>query len=629
MVLCCHGDHYSKATSLILLLGESGNWNNAWKASSVVTPDSSAPTDDAAAHVSPTNAQARYWIESPPFEAYDPIDVGVLDEEHAYRLVQEFRTSFVSSFPFIVLDGDGPSLRRQAPFLFLAILTITAYDTPRIQCLLSEELRRQMARTIEHCRKSLDILQGLLVYGAWYHTFYRPANQQLAIIVQLCVALVQDLGLSSPAKPKPNKWSFADCGILGRPKGSLAEKRAYLGTYLLSVLFAQSWRKRTTLPYTRYLTLCCDAFRDSSLQTDALIRPLIQSCELLSRVNAHFSYDDIDNADVKGELLLDITVTSFLREKKLIQDSISASIFLQQNTTLTLMFSLLDISINEVCLHTSLWQTPTAQAAPPLSLIRVKMLHSAMIATTSYIKTLLEAPQSELLRLALSSWASWFYATIIICKLVFLEENERLGRTTLEEIPEEIDNLIPQNMDAEDISGYVSASAEISEQSGWTALPVAERYNVGLLFDRFMQKLRFILPEGDAPWHRPKEARESLYAIACIQQVILNGFTKRMDRLNSKTTTTPPTDRAPATAPNTHADGFAQSTWSSSLSDPHGIHVNARAPVPMAPFASFMNFDSINFDGVMLPQSTFPPQMGETVLGDWMWDMVMDDLTMP
>lgn len=200
-----------------------------------VTPESSAHTD-AAPHESLVKQPTRYWIESPPFKAYDPVAEGVLDEEHAYRLVKEFQTSFVLSFPFIVIEGTGPALRRDTPFLFLAVLTVTAYDTPKIQCVLAEELRRQMARNIEHCQKSLEILQGLLVYGAWYHTFYRPANQQLAIIIQLCVALVQDLGLSSTAKVKPNKWSIADCGILRRPSGSLAEKRAYLGTYFLAVL---------------------------------------------------------------------------------------------------------------------------------------------------------------------------------------------------------------------------------------------------------------------------------------------------------------------------------------------------------------------------------------------------------
>ncbi|KAH7076804.1 hypothetical protein BKA63DRAFT_412401 [Paraphoma chrysanthemicola] len=532
-----------------------------------VTPESSAHTD-AAPNEPSAKQPARYWIESPPFEAYDPVAEGVLDEEHAYRLVKEFRTSFVLSFPFIVIDGTGPTLRRDAPFLFLAVLTVTAHKTPRIQCTLAEELRRQMARNIEHCQKSLEILQGLLVYGAWYHTFYRPANQQLAIIIQLCVALVQDLGLSSTAKVKPNKWSIADCGILSRPQGSLAEKRAYLGTYFLAVLFSQSWRRRTTLPHTRYMQQCCDSFSKSSVSTDALIRPLTQASELLSRVNAHFSYDDLENADIKGEMLLDISATSFLRELSHIKASPGVTILLRSNKT----------------------------------------------------------PHHALVQLGLHSWATWFYAVIVVCKLVFLQENERLGRTHLEDIPEEIDNLIPQNMNAEPLSEYVSSLPADGEQSSWNALSVAREYGIRELFERFMDKLRFILPEGDLPWHRPKEERESLYAIACIQQVMLNGYNKRIDRLTAGPATT--VSNAQSTS-RMDAHDVTHGPWQQSVSNHGDGHANAVAPVPLAPYASFMNFDAINFDGIMLPTSTFPPQVGEEVLGDWIWNLAMDDFTMP
>lgn len=200
----------------------------------VVTPDSSAPTD-AAPPDSPPIPPPHYWVDSPEYRTFDPVEAGLLDEQHAYRLVEDFKNSFVEFFPFVIPEGDGSILRQQQPFLFHAILAVTAYATPRIQYLLSEELRRQLARIIEHSRKSLEILQGLLVYGAWYHAFFHPANQQLAIIVQLCVALVQDLGLSRNAKPKPGKWSITDCAMTGRPKGSLAEKRAYLGTFFLNV----------------------------------------------------------------------------------------------------------------------------------------------------------------------------------------------------------------------------------------------------------------------------------------------------------------------------------------------------------------------------------------------------------
>jgi hypothetical protein len=77
---------------------------------------------------------------------------------------------------------------------------------------------------------------------------------------------------------------------------------------------------------------CCDAFDRSPVPTDALIRPLIKTSELLSRVHDHFSYDDIENADVRGELLLDMSATSFMAELKHIKDSVLLSPLLKDNS---------------------------------------------------------------------------------------------------------------------------------------------------------------------------------------------------------------------------------------------------------------------------------------------------------
>jgi hypothetical protein len=79
---------------------------------------------------------------------------------------------------------------------------------------------------------------------------------------------------------------------------------------------------------------CCDAFIDPSVSTDALILPLIQASELLSRINVHFSYDDTDNSDIRGELMLDISATSFLGELKRVKEATPTTV--QKNSQFTL-----------------------------------------------------------------------------------------------------------------------------------------------------------------------------------------------------------------------------------------------------------------------------------------------------
>jgi hypothetical protein len=300
------------------------------------------------------------------------------------------------------------------------------------------------------------------------------------------------------------------------------------------------------------------------------------------------------------------------------------------------MISLLDIDINEVCLHSSLWTTPSQSATAPRSLIRLKMLHRTMEGATTYIRTLLQIPQSLLPHLALGSWCAWFYAFVVICKLVFLEENERLGDTEVDDIPGEIDNLLPHDhvpdepishrREDKGLSDKHAYLGDIANEPGWNALVIAREYNLRELFDQVTKKLAFILPEGSVLWGRPKEQRENLYAIACLHHTMHQGFTKRINQLALAKASSSSTVQ-PATGPNVSSRDYSSvDAWQTSQS----ISGSSIPPVgsTVLPFASFMNFDSINFEGLTQIASTFPPQ-GEEMLGDWMWNMVMDDFTMP
>jgi len=67
-----------------------------------------------------------------------------------------------------------------------------------------------------------------------YHFFYNPIEQQMAIMLQLCVAMVQDLGLSRNPRGKARKIILGEYGHRPTHEQSLAEKRAFLGTYYLT-----------------------------------------------------------------------------------------------------------------------------------------------------------------------------------------------------------------------------------------------------------------------------------------------------------------------------------------------------------------------------------------------------------
>lgn len=283
------------------------------------------------------------------------------------------------------------------------------------------------------------------------------------------------------------------------------------------------------------------------------------------------------------------------------------------------MLCLIDIAINEVSLHSLLWHSSPEMATLPPSIIRLKMLNRTMEAGISYINILLQSSQESLYHLGLSTWSGWFYSVLVICKLVFLKENDRLGKGHVEDLAEEIDNLIPHNMEEVIAQGATSAAQAREGELGWDALTVARAYNVQSLFEEFMGKMRFTLPVGVGPWTIPKTSRDSLHSIACIQQTMLNGFTKRLNLLTSGTGSRDAQSTSTVTL-----DNSAAPTWQDQQP------VLQQVGMGGLPFAGFMNFDSINFDGFTLPASSFPPQGGgQEMLQNWVWDMVMDDFTMP
>jgi hypothetical protein len=163
------------------------------------------------------------------FAVYDPIDSGHLDQDEAAVLLDDFRQEYSQFFPFVVIDAsiDTDTFRREQPFLFLSIMAAMTYKDPSTQRILAETFRDQVAIRIMACtHKGLEMLQGLLVHSAYYHFFYQPGKQQLALMIQFCVATAQELGLARKCKER-------DISSIA-PVLSAAENRALLGTYYLA-----------------------------------------------------------------------------------------------------------------------------------------------------------------------------------------------------------------------------------------------------------------------------------------------------------------------------------------------------------------------------------------------------------
>jgi len=106
-----------------------------------------------------------------PAACTDVIDQGLLTIDAANALLRGYRTTLTPYCPFVIISPriNAEKLRRERPFLFLAIITAALYDNMPLQ----RKLEMEVKKTISECmigggKITFEVLQGLLVHIAWY-----------------------------------------------------------------------------------------------------------------------------------------------------------------------------------------------------------------------------------------------------------------------------------------------------------------------------------------------------------------------------------------------------------------------------------------------------------------------------
>jgi hypothetical protein len=154
----------------------------------------------------------------------------------AHRRLETFQQHFVNYFPFVVVPPTASveALRYDNPFLFLCIMAVTSFEDPMLQRRLGQGIKRQICdRLVMGHEVSMDLLQGLLIFVAWYQYFCVPGKHQYFLMLQLCVNLCHELRLDLNNKGKRGLEEAQSQGNARNP----AEIRALLGTYYLSSMY--------------------------------------------------------------------------------------------------------------------------------------------------------------------------------------------------------------------------------------------------------------------------------------------------------------------------------------------------------------------------------------------------------
>ncbi|KAI1263825.1 hypothetical protein F5Y18DRAFT_117245 [Xylariaceae sp. FL1019] len=205
--------------------------------------------------------------------------------DSASRLLPLFQ-KMLPHVPLMVLpaDSDVRTLARAKPFVLLAILATTSSSSSlQGYSLYDEEFRKVLGlKFVAGAERSIELLQGLLIYCSWYPFHLRPKNKQLFQYLRMCVDIVRDLELDEESDLSLSSMSPE------RQSRRLEEIRSLLSCFYAISAFSTVWNKSTTLRYSSQIARCADALEQHS--------ELEQDHHLVWLVRIQYVYSEISEA---------------------------------------------------------------------------------------------------------------------------------------------------------------------------------------------------------------------------------------------------------------------------------------------------------------------------------------------
>ncbi|CZR59098.1 related to cercosporin resistance protein [Phialocephala subalpina] len=365
----------------------------------------------------------------PSFQNFDRIqDIiskGVISFAQAEEALRRFQVQS-SPFPFVVVLGMSlDALRRHRPFLLLAILAMGTENNETLQRRIEKELKETLSRKlIVSAEKSLDLIQGILVYLAWYHFYFDVDNQQLYQLCQMATSLAVDIGINKPLEQTKESSSL----VLARttfflPSSvsleDLEARRTYLGCYYVSSQICHGLRKPNNLKYTNFMEECAQSLAEAvQVETDRLLPFFIQLQRLSEEVNDTFDYNSIKKSTPTDAIRIGVLAQSFAQQLEHIESSFSPEAW--NNAQLTMQLRVVRIFLNEIGFHAT--ALPENEALSPqlrsrswyYSTARSETMLRCIQACKDYLDFFIAIPPEAAMYGTLPDILGYIYAVLVL-----------------------------------------------------------------------------------------------------------------------------------------------------------------------------------------------------------------------
>ncbi|TQN73413.1 hypothetical protein CSHISOI_02078 [Colletotrichum shisoi] len=350
--------------------------------------------------------------------------------DSAEKLLQTFRI-MLKHFPCVALPPDATvmSLSKTKPFLLLAILS-TASGSSALQghTLYDEEFRKVLGlKFVAGGERTLELLQGLLIYTAWYPFHLRPKSRQAFHYVRMAAEILHDLeldhppyhgvGMSAPLSPGQMEGIRAYLSCYYLVTAHVLPFLQYLRkTTLTDSRFAMAWARmsQVALSYTSWTATCCDLLeRGSALKGDHTLAWLARLLHITEEASETTKIvPRTEQAKQQTHFML-LGLESQLRDW---QSQIPGSLGDVNSIKIAILFTEIFLLAGPVYRLTSVSKVGDPSLGPPIPAPRLERCLTLLRSLFDFIVNL---DKAALIEMSSIDWGRFIQATIVAIRLSF------------------------------------------------------------------------------------------------------------------------------------------------------------------------------------------------------------------
>lgn len=271
---------------------------------------------------------------------------------------------------------------------------------------------------------------------------------------------------------------------------------------------------------------------------------------------------------------------------------------------------MLNVMVYECSIHSTLWRKSPSDRSSTMTHARIMMLQRSLLASQNFARSLLATPTSLLNGLNCSTWAGWFYSTVLVLKIIVLQRFGETDSARVNSVPHTVGDLLPQDRGGSTTRRISSMTSSLEFSTVKENITSLEELELVTLLESFIKKVEAAATQCIEE-DRTATQKPYLMKVATLQTALLDEIKKmtcsRSDDINIQQ----PEYNIPTSS---YSEGLSQGyqhqqTLSSQFQNPVSVDHDATF--------GFGNPDNMAAFGVQPGQQ--PP------MDDWLWNMVLND----